>query len=175
MHSISKKLEHVIIGRILKPHGVQGAVKVEPITDDPNRYNLLQQVLLGPEDQPGDVFQIKSVQLQNRLIILTLAGIDSREKADGLRNQYVYIPAEQVMPLDEGCFYIYDLIGMAVYTKTGDYIGVVTDYQEFPSNGLFVVAREEGEFLLPDVPAIIDNVSLDSGRIIINPIEGLFD
>ncbi|MBN1482029.1 16S rRNA processing protein RimM [candidate division KSB1 bacterium] len=169
------KLDYVIVGRIIKPHGERGAVKVEAITDDPNRYTLLKYVFLGPEDQPGDIFQIISVEFQNKFVILTLDGINTRELADELRNQYLFIPVDQTMPLTDGSIYIYDLIGMEVYTKKGDYVGRVTDYQECPANGLFVVEYKKRELLLPDVPAIVKDVNLDSGRIVINPIEGLLD
>lgn len=171
----SQQPDYVIIGRITKPHGVRGAVKVEPITDDPNRFSLLEHVYIGPEDKPGDAVNIEKVQFQNKLIILSLANITSREAADGLRGKYLHIPADQALDLPDGSVYIYDLIGLKVYTNKNEFVGTVKDFQEYPASDMFVIENNEREYLIPDVPDIVEEVNLEDGIIIINPIDGLLD
>jgi len=175
MSAKKQRPEFVIIGRISKSHGVRGAVKVEPITDDPNRFTLLGKVHIGPEDAPGDAVDIERVQFQNKFIILSLSNITSREAADRLRGQYLHIPVDQSLDLPDGSVYIYDLIGLKVYTNRNTFVGTVKDYQEFPANDLFVVEKDDREYLIPDVPEIVQDIDLDNGHVIINPIEGLLD
>jgi len=167
--------DYVIIGRIIKPHGVRGAVKVEPITEDPRRYADLDTVYIGTEDQPEEKVEIARVQFQNQIVILTLKGVETRDQADVLRNLFIYIPVEQALALPDGSIYIFDLIGLHVYTNKNDYVGIVTNYEEYPANNVFVVEHEDREFLIPDVPDIVEDVNLETGKVLINPIDGLLD
>lgn len=171
----SQQPDYVIIGRITKPHGVRGAVKVEPITDDPNRFSLLDKVYVGSEDKPGDAVDIERVQFQNKLLILSLANVTSREAADALRGKYLHIPADQALDLPDGSVYIYDLIGLKVVTNKNEFVGTVKDFQEYPANDMFVIENDGREYLIPDVPDIVQDVNIEDGTIIINPIDGLLD
>ena len=175
MSAKTQQPEYVIIGRIIKPHGVRGAVKVEPITDDPSRFSLLDQVHIGPDDHPGDAVDIDKVQFQNKFIILSLATVLSREAAETLRGQYLYIPADQALDLPDGSVYIYELSGREVFTNKNKFVGKVKDYLEYPANDMFGVESDEREYLIPDVPEIVEDVNLDDSKIIINPIDGLLD
>ena len=175
MSATSQKPDFIIIGRITKPHGVKGALKVEPITDDPQRFKLLEHVHIGPEDSPGDAVKIEKIQFQNKNIILSLVGFNSREQADRLRNQYLYLPTDELLSLPEGSIYIFDLLGFEVYTDKNEFVGIVKDYQEFPASHMFIVEKDEREYLIPDVPDIVIEVDTSAGKIVIHPIEGLLD
>ncbi len=175
MSAASQTPEFVIIGQIVKPHGVRGALKVLPLTDDPKRFSSLTQVYLGEEDRQGEPVGIKKVQFQAGNIILTLENINSREEAELWRRQYVQIPAGETMPLPDGAYYFYQLIGLKVITNAGDVVGVVEDVASYPANDVFVVVDSEREYLIPDIPDVIEKVDVDAGEIIINPIPGLLD
>jgi 16S rRNA processing protein RimM len=167
--------DFIIIGRITKPHGVKGALKVEAITQDPQRFKLLDRVYLGVEDEPGDAMHVEDIQLQPHGLILSLRGIESRQEAERLKNLYIYLPAEEAMSLPEGAVYIFDLLGLDVYTNDGEFLGVVKDYHEYPANGMFIVEKNGREFLIPDVPDIVSEINIDAGRIIVNLIDGLLE
>ncbi len=175
MSARTQQPDFMIIGRISKPHGIRGAVKVEPITDDPARFSLLEHVYIGPEDKPGDAVNIDKVQFQNKFIILSLAHVSSREAADELRGLYLHIPTDEALELPNGSVYFFKLIGLEVFTPNSEFVGTVKDYQEYPASGMFVVEHNEHEYLIPDVPDIVESVNLDDGKIIINPIDGLLD
>ncbi len=166
----------ITIGRVLKPHGVNGVLKVESLTDHPGRFDLLQRVFLGPEDAPTHEFEVVRVQHMNRFVLLSLKGVNSYEEADRQRNGFVQIPENQALPLPEGSFYIFQLIGLSVYTDDGRYVGRVTEIQNFPAQDLFVVHDDDGrEILIPDVPAFIRKIDVEEGRITITPIDGLLE
>ncbi|MBN1559313.1 16S rRNA processing protein RimM [candidate division KSB1 bacterium] len=167
--------DFIIIGRITKPHGVKGALKVEAMTHDPQRFRLLKRVYLGVEDKPGDAVEIENIQLQPQGVILSLRGVESRQDAERLRNLYIYLPAEEAMSLPAGAVYIFDLVGLDVYTTDGEFVGVVKDYHDYPANGMFIVEKNGREILIPDVADIVNEIDIDAGKIILNPIEGLLE
>ncbi|MBN1466967.1 16S rRNA processing protein RimM [candidate division KSB1 bacterium] len=167
--------DYIIIGRIIKPHGVKGALKVEPLTDDAHRFELLNRVFIGSEDKPDQAVVIENIDFQHHNIILSFRGVASRDEAEKLRNCYLYLPADEAMSLPAGDIYIFDLLGLDVYAGDGAFVGTVKDYQDFPAGGMFVIEKERQEFLLPDVPEIVREIDLDAGKIIVTLIDGLLD
>ena len=170
-----QKPDFVIIGQIVKPHGVRGAVKVLVLADDPNRFSSLKHVYLGDEDHQGEAVAVNRVQSQNSNVILTLENVNSREGADLLRRKYVKIPVTETEPLPKGVHYFFELVGLRMITNAGDFIGVVKDVVSYPANNVFIVISDEREFLIPDIPDIIEKVDVDAGEIVINPMQGLLD
>lgn len=175
MSAASKTPDFIIIGQIVKPHGIRGALKVLSLTDDPQRFKLLKTVHLGEEDQPKSSFAVKKVQLQSSQIILSLDGINTRDEAELHRREYVQIPISETVPLPEGAFYFYQLVGLQVVTNAGKPVGVVSDVESYPGQNVLVVRGSEREILIPDVPDIVEQVDVDAGEIVINPIPGLID
>jgi len=175
MSAASKTPDFIVIGQIVKPHGILGAVKVLPLTDDPQRFKMLEKVYVGEEDQPKSSFAVKKVQIQHDQIILSLDGITSRDEAEMHRREYVQIPMSETMPLPDGAFYFYQLVGLRMITNAGDPVGVVKNIESYPAHDMFVVSGDEHDILIPDVPEIVEKVDIDAGEIVINPIPGLID
>ena len=101
-------------------------MKVEPLTDNAKRYELLQTVFLGSEEQPAHQFRVSRVQFTHKQVLLSLEGIENYEAADRWRNHYVHIPASEIMPKAEGEYYYFELAGLAVYTVSGAFVGGYT-------------------------------------------------
>jgi 16S rRNA processing protein RimM len=168
--------KYIIIGRIIKPHGVRGALKVEPLTDDPKRFDLLQTVYLGPEDKPVEPFQVERVQYLTKQVILSLQMINTFEGAEQWRSKFVQIPVEDALPSAEGALYYFELVGLTVFTDKNEYIGRVHDILSYPANDIYVVHDDNArEILIPDVPAFIRDINIKEGRLIITPIDGLLN
>jgi len=169
--------EYVIIGQIRRPHGVRGKLRVEPLTDEPERFKLLQRVYIRFHNSNQRAsFEIADVQIANNYILLSLDGINSRNDAEKFRQAFIEIPREECLPLPEGSFYYFELLNLDVFTDSGKRIGTVADIISYPANDVFVVRDEEDhEFLIPDVADIIDKIDIDQKRIIIKPIDGLLD
>jgi len=166
------------IGRIVRPHGVLGELKVAPETDDPDRILSLNRVYVGENELSVSLFYIRSVRKQmSRLgitIILALDGVTDRSAADGLRNRTVYACADDLPPLNEGEYYISDLVGLSVMTGDGARIGVIRDVLDLPTQNLLVVKRDNGaDVMIPSVPEFVKDIDIGSGRVIVELIEGL--
>jgi 16S rRNA processing protein RimM len=161
----------LVIGKILKPHGIRGEVRVQPTTDLPERFGWLKTVYVGEaEPRPTAVEAVRSHQ---NWVLLKLAGIDNRDQAETLRGEYLQVPLAEAIPLEEDEYFLYELVGVAVFDETGQHLGEVVDVLETGANNVFVVRGAEGELLLPDIDEVIREIELESGRISVRLLPGL--
>ena len=161
------------LGQIVNVKGLKGEIKVNPFTENINRFETLNKILIKLKNEIKE-YEIEKVSYHKNQVILKLKGIDTIEAAETLRNYYILINRKDLEPLEEGKYYIADLIGLDVYTEEGKALGKVDDIYNTGSNDIYVVKDELGkQKLLPGIPEVIKNVDLDNGKIIVNLIEGL--
>lgn len=166
------------MGRIVKPHGVVGELKVAPETDDPDRFHELKTIHVGADEASTSSFDIMSVRMQSSrygiTVLLTLEGINSREAAESLNKLRVFASQDDLPPLEEGEYYLSDLIGLRVETVDGELVGTVKDVFEGPGHDLLVIQRTDaGRAMVPLVPEIVPEIDIDEAIIRIDPIDGL--
>ncbi len=169
-----------LVGQIWRAHGIRGEVKIIPETDDPERFTDLTVVFTGRTAASAVRHEIDSVRFQPTkrgiIVIAKMRGVDSREAAESMRKDSVFASEEDLPPLEEGEFFLHDLIGLAVSTHTGDTVGTVEDVIEGPAQTILVVAREGmGSAMIPAVDEFVEEIDLDARQIVIRPIEGLLD
>lgn len=164
-----------VIGRITRPHGVLGEVRVELHTDVPERFERLERLHLtgNLDDRHPRPVTIESARRHQNVVLLKLAGVDSRDQAETLRRLWLLVDETDVEPLAEGEYYLYQLEGLAVYSDDGQHLGRLSEVLETKANNVFVVQGERGEILLPDIPDVILKVDLDLGQIVVHLIPGL--
>jgi 16S rRNA processing protein RimM len=166
------------VGRILRPHGVKGAVVVEVRTDEPEqRYAVgARLVTEAPDGRSGDLTVAALRPHQGRLIV-TFQGVGDREAADALRGVLLQVDSETVaLPADPDEFLDHQLVGLVAVTPAGETIGEVVSVDHAPSSDLLVVRRPGGRMaLVPFVAAIVPEVDLDGGRVLVHPPPGLLD
>lgn len=170
----------LLVGRVFRPHGVRGEVKVIPETDDPERLEGIETLFIGSSPEAAEPVGVEIVRFQHVrqgiTVIVKLVGVDSREEAVALRDQSVYAREEDLPPLDEGEFFLHELIGLAVFAEDGGAIGTVDDVLSTPAHDTIVVRRDEGQdVLIPLVDEFVADIDLDEERIVIRPIEGLLE
>ena len=161
------------IGRVGKPHGVHGEVRVEPLTDHVERFGLLKTVYIS-EGSPRPVV-VESVRYHKGFVLLKLAGFSTRNEAELLRDQLLLVPEAEAVPLEEGEYYLFQLEGIAVYTVEGLNLGRIREVIETGANNVFVVQGEDKQFLIPDIPDVIVEIDFDNERMTIDPLPGLID
>ena len=161
----------LVIGRITKPHGVKGEVRVEIHTELPERFTWLDQVYLG-KDEPRPV-SVESVRFHRGQALLKIDGYNSRQDAAELRSMWLQVPYDEGIPLEEGEYYLFEAVGLAVYTDEGDYLGKVTEVIETRANNVFAVQGPQGEILLPEIAEVIQEIDFDSRRVTVHLLPGL--
>lgn len=110
------------IGKIVKPQGVKGELKVMPLTDDPARFKTLREVVID-----GATFKVSGVKLSPDAVFLSLSGVSDRDYAETFRNKFVAVSRENAVELKENTFFIVDLIGCSIVDEKGNYIAEITD------------------------------------------------
>lgn len=164
------------LGKIVRPHGVRGELRMEIHTAYPERISELQILYLAPPRDETTLIphQLISARLHRDTVLLTLEGITDRTQAESLRGYWVKVSLAEGAPLEEGEFYVFQLLGLAVYTEAGEYLGQIDEIIETGANDVFLLrGSERGEVLIPDTDEVVLDIDLDSQKVIINPIPGL--
>lgn len=156
------------------PFGIRGQLKLFAITSRPEHLNRVKTVFVGDDFKPYKV-QRAAVHKAS-VVILTLEDITSREDADTLRGQEVYIRESDALPLAEGEYYLHDLPGLRVQMVDGTELGVVKQVLETGANEVLVVERSEGgEALIPMIKDVIKDLNIAEGTVTIEPLPGLLE
>lgn len=161
----------LVIGRILKPHGVRGEVRVEMHTDVPERFTWLETVYVGTQ-QPRPV-GVEGVRFHQSWALLKLEGYDDRETAAELRSELLQVPEEESIPLEEGEYFLYQLEGLQVFTDDGAFLGEIASVLETGANNVFIVRGPSGEILIPDIQDVVLDIDFEAKRMLIHPLKGL--
>ena len=168
----------LVVGRVGRPHGLRGEVTVEVRTDDPDQRLATGSVLATVPAERGPLTVAASRWHSGRLLV-RFAGCDDRGAAEELRDTVLAIDSGELKPLeDPDEFYDHDLIGLQVATVGGDQVGAVTDVLHHGQTLLVVEgsgARSGAEILVPFVAAIVPEVDVAGGRLVIDPPAGLID
>ena len=166
------------IGAITSPHGIRGEVNVFPTTDDPSRFLVLDEVILRKTGRRGDdeTRQVERARLFKNMVILKLSGCDTRNDAELLRKAELFVPREKAIPLDEGEYFIADIIGMTVTSDAGDELGTVEDVLKTGANDVYVVRGERfGEILIPAIKQCIIEVNPGENSMKVHLLPGMAD
>ena len=176
--------EEFRVGVISSVHGIRGEAKVFVTSDDPARFLDLKTVTgrfprTGTTLRPGNagterILEIQSVRFSKNMAICKFRGIDTPEEMQKLRGMELWVDREHAVPLEEGEYYIADLIGLRVVTEEGLELGTVEDIWPTGANYVITVKQKNGnEILLPYIPDCVKEVRLSEGEILIHLMEGL--
>ena len=167
---MQKRLE---VGQIVNTFGIKGEVKVTPFTNDMKRFDDLKKVYVTSR-KDSKLYKVENVRFHKNMVLLKLENINNPEDAEMLKNAYLEIDREDAIPLEEGTYFIADLIGLEVYSDEGNLLGKVEDIYNTGSNDIYVVKDELGkQILLPGIKEVIKNVDLDGEKITVHLIPGL--
>jgi len=163
------------IGTIIKPQGIRGELRVFPTTDDPARFNLLvgeaMLVRLGNTERTYKLLQARQ---QKNIVIVKLEGVDDRNTAETLVRGIITIPDEKALPLEEGEYFVRDLIGLNVEDENGEHLGTISKVLNTNANDVYVIEATEGDsFMIPAIKSVILSVSIPDKKMIVHMMDGL--
>ena len=182
---MSQAFSHIRIGYISKTHGVRGEVLVKPLTDDPKRFELLNQVFIENQGE----HEIEYVRFHRDRLILKLKGFNSANDSLALKGKYIAISKKDLVKLPEGSYFVFDILGCEVRNLSGDVLGIVTDVLQTGGNDVYAVSpatevnvikyanlakdanRAKGtDILIPAVKSVIKEISINDKLIIVDYI-----
>ena len=158
---------YIEIGEVLRPHGIQGMVKVRPETDTPERFLALAQVWLS-HGQGYRTAKVSEASVRDGFVYLRLDGAATRDDAEKQRGLILYVDRANARPLDKDEWFICDLIGCKVSTDQGETIGEVTDVMQPGPNDVFVIRTPRGEALVPVLKSVIVSVDVENRSIVLD-------
>jgi 16S rRNA processing protein RimM len=150
------------VGQVTGAYGLDGAVKVMPLTDFQDRFDPGASLLLdgcarnvewSRESQPG--------------LVVKLEGIDNRTMAELFRGRYLEVPDDDMRPLEAGRFYHRQVVGLAAVTSSGQRLGVIAEVLERPANDVWVSREGSIEHLIPATRDAIVDVDLPAGKVVV--------
>lgn len=164
--------DYLEAGKIVAVHALKGEVKVDSWCDKPEDLCDFEYVFLGRNKEK--IF-IESARPYKTQAIIKLRGVDTPEAAQKLRGSVLYIERTQIT-LEEGSFFIADLIGLSVSdADTDEVYGEIIDVLQTGANDVYVLRGRRGELLVPAIPGVIISTDITGGTMTIRPLEGLFD
>ena len=161
------------IGQIVNTFGIKGFVKVNPFVDDVLRFDDLEKVYIRRNKEIKEL-QVEEVKYHKNMVLVKFKGIDKVEDAEPLRNFYLEVDRENAIELEEGEYFIADLLGMNVLTEENEELGKLEDIFNAGSSDIYVVKTEEGkQILLPAISEVVKEINLKENKIIVHLLEGL--
>jgi 16S rRNA processing protein RimM len=154
-------LDEVLIGEVLRSHGVRGELKIYPLTHDPERFRKLREVLLV-KGETREHFTVNNARIQKDFVFLSLEGISDIEEAARFQGWEVRIDRSQVPPLAEGWYY-FELEGMDVFEGPA-YLGKLVQVIQTGANDVYLVKGPRGEVCIPALKSVVKKVDVTAKR-----------
>lgn len=169
------------VGRLVKAHGLKGALKLELYTDDPDGRFVpgAEFTLQVPESSPwhGKTVKVREFRWMNSHPVVFFEDIDDREAAESIVRAILWIDQDDASaPAEEDAWYDHQLVGLEV-VRDGVVVGRVARVDHLPAQDMLIVSPtgRDGEILVPFVKAIVPEVDLAAGRVTVTPPAGLFE
>jgi len=166
----------VMVGEIVKPHGIRGEVKVYSYSEQPDNFKHYKKVVLQePAGGRTAIYKVVKSRAQGKLAILQLEGVASREEAEALQGNKLCVKKADFPQLDSGEYYWHQMIGLQVFTDTGRELGKVANLFTTRAHDVLVVTGRGREYLIPVKEEIIKAIDQQKGRLSITPPPGLLE
>lgn len=161
------------VGKIIGAHGLGGNLKVYSYAESPSFFRSGTRVFLNRQDDPQGRFVIEWVKPHQRILLLSLKGITTRDLAQALTGAEILIEKAILPELGKGEYYWFDIIGLAVYTQDDEYLGEVDSVIPTGGNDVFVVKKGDLETLVPALASVVVDINLEGKRMRVKLPEGL--
>ena len=166
---------YLAVGQVLRPHGIRGELRVQVMTSYPERLGQHACFYLASPDHPeaAQRYRVEKMRWHRGVLLLKLGGCDDRNTAEQLRGMLVQIPFQEAVPLEEGEYYHFQLIGVQVETESADLLGRVVQVLETGTHDVYVVRGAQGEILVPAVDDLVLELDLESKRMVVRLLPGM--
>ncbi len=172
---MSDSEELISVGKIIGTHGIKGQLKLHSYSGNFESLRAARTAVLKTTDGMLRDVTIKSFNANSGKFIISLQGFDDIDQVKPLVGNELCLKRCHLPELSDDEYYWSDLIGLQVITDSGLQLGTIVDIFETGSSDIYVVRGENREYLIPAVGDVVKQVDLDSGKIIITPLEGLLD
>jgi 16S rRNA processing protein RimM len=168
--------DHVLIGKVAKPHGIRGEVKVYTFSELPDNLQLYKSLVLQkPGESETRKYSLVKSRPQGKLAIVQLQGVDTRDEAEALQGSEIWLDKSEIPGLEPGEYYWHQFVGLQAVTDTGTALGKISGLFTTKAHDVMVIAGAEREYMIPVNDEIIKQVDTKAGKVIIAPPAGLLE
>ena len=175
----AEKPSRVQIGRIIGAHGIQGAIRVHPTTDYPERFMAMRTLVAEHPTKPPVTLEVKEIRFHEGKgqMLVTAESVIDRDAAEALLGRVITVAPEERVELPEGEYWIDSLIGLDVVDDgSGEHLGKLEEVMNTASSDIYLIRTPDGEpKLIPAIGDVVREISLEKGTMRINVLEGLWD
>ena len=166
-------MNYLKVGFIMKPHGIKGELKILPLTDNPARFNKIKKIYILIKDE-YNLISIDSLKNAKDHLIIKFTDFDTVEKAESLRNLYLFVEKKDGIKLSDDEYYTQDLMDCKVICN-GEELGIVLDLLNFGANDNLLIKTKQGDVYYPFKKEYVKKIDIENKILEINQIEGFFD
>lgn len=167
--------DYLRVGVFANTHGLRGEIKVYPTTDDVDRFRFLERVILDTGKLPLHL-EVEGVRFFKNMVILKFKGIDDINQIEKYKGADLLVTREDAIPLEEGEFYLADILQMPVVDEEGQALGKIREVLQTGANDVYVVERTgKKDLLLPAIPSCVLDIDFEAGCMRVHLLEGLED
>jgi 16S rRNA processing protein RimM len=158
----------VTIGKCIKPHGLNGELRVKAITDFPERFEQTENVFAHQQKDPVRPLSIVGVRENHGGFLIKFAGVDSLEEAEKLRGFFLSVPDDELVELEEDEYWHWQLEGLKAVSPEGREIGVLSEVVESPAHDLYLIQTPDGQtHWVPAVRQYVPEIDLEKKQVVV--------
>ncbi|MEW6424558.1 MAG: ribosome maturation factor RimM [Bacillota bacterium] len=168
-----EKKDMITIGKIVNAHGCRGWVRLIPLTDFPDRFFKMERVFVARRENCC-AYQIEQARQYKQFILLKFKEVPDMNAALALKGSFLQVGRDQLVELPADTYYIFDLLGLKVYTTRQEYLGELKDVLQTGANDVYVVESGQGRpVLIPALKKVVKEVDLEKRQMLVELPEGL--
>lgn len=168
-------VKKIKIAKVVNTHGVRGEVKAIPLSEFTDRYASLKEVYVE-RNRSYQELRVESVRWNKNHLLVKFQGIETPEQGALLKNKYLEIDVGDTVPLPEGSYYLFEIIGLDVIDIHGKKLGTIGDILQTSANDVYVVKRENNqELLIPALKQVVKDIDLKNNKMIVELPPGLVE
>jgi len=157
---------YLTIGKIRRPHGLNGEVIMEMTTDFPEKIKAGMRIFVGKGKKE---YILSSIRPTDKLFLVSIEGFSDCDTVSIFRNQWVFVESSTLGPLPEGRFYQYEVVGMYVFDETGNPVGSVKEILVTGANDVYVISTPGGaDLLLPAIKQVILSINRETQSMVVH-------
>lgn len=166
-------MKFIAYGKILKPHGLKGEIKVLPYSTDPENFKQVQYIYTKSDSNEPQRHKVSAKRFQKHFIIAKLQNVNNIEDAEALRNKEIHVDRNELPPNQEDEYYWFELIGLNVYNENECLIGQVDSLIDNTAQPILVIKNNSEEYMVPFIDRFVKEVNLDNSKIVVKSIADL--
>lgn len=163
--------EFLVVGRVIKAHGLKGLVEVKVETDNVKRFSLGSKLFLWPPVAEWPYLTIEAVKEKKDRLLVKFFEVTTKSKADLMAGHNLVVPLQEAEK-PAATFWLHEIIGLDVFTDSGQYLGKITEVLRTGANDVYVVKNSK-EYLLPAIKEVIKEVNIEAKKVIVHLLPGL--